>query len=136
MDKIQKPYFSKNLEIFGNKNKDKSITPWIRNSEILDNNCHFTGPWLKAHSLNFRKKTLIHREEGDKNIIDLLECKAVTVFGSYTDKKNLNYCQCMSPLHIVEEFRFDPVIKRNKLKLRICLDQNILNSATEIISFP
>ena len=42
----------------------------------------------------------------------------------------------MSPLHIVEEFRFDPVIKRNKLKLRICLDQNILNSATEIISFP
>ena len=66
----------------------------------------------------------------------ILACKAVTVSGDYENKKVLEYFQCISPLHIVEEFRFDPVIKGNKLRLRICLDQSVLNSATEIISSP
>lgn len=116
-EKISKTYFNKNTEIFWKTNLDKFITPWIRISEIINNNCNFSGPWMRAHDLKFRRKTIIHNEEVDKNIIDLLDCKAVTVLGSYTDKKVLNYCQYISPLHIVEEFRFDPIIKKNKLRL-------------------
>ena len=56
--------------------------------------------------------------------------------GYHNDPNVLKYCECISPLHIVEEFRFDPVIKGNKMRLRICLDQGILNSATIPISFP
>ena len=96
----------------------------------------FSGPWEKALNLKIRNKTVIHADAVNQNIIDLLECKAGTVLGDINDKNELNYTKCISPLHIVEEMRFDPVIKGNKLRLRICLDQSILNSATKIISFP
>jgi hypothetical protein len=100
-------------------NNDSSLTPWVRNSEILKNKSHFKNTWQRAHNLKFRKKTILHGYEVDSNIIDLLENKAVTVLGYYNDPKVLKYCQCISPLHIVEEYRFHPVIKGNKIRLRI-----------------
>ena len=55
-EKIKTSYFNNNQEILWKRNQDCSLTPWVRNADIIDNKCHFKGPWLKAHNLNFRKK--------------------------------------------------------------------------------
>jgi hypothetical protein len=112
-------YFLENKQILWKRNLDFSLTPWVRNAEIINNFCHFKGPWNRAHNLKLRNKMLIHAEAVNQNIIDLIACKAITVLGDFKDEKVLNYCQCISPLHVVEEYRFDPVIKANKMRLRI-----------------
>ena len=86
-NKINKPYFYENHQILWKRNKDLSLTPWIRNAEIINNVCHFKNPWSKAHNLKLRNKMIIHSEAVDQNIIDLLACKAITVLRDFRDKK-------------------------------------------------
>lgn len=91
--------------------------------------------WRPAFFDTLRKKTVLHQEEFDKNILEMLKKKSICVIGEVGSKAVEDFAWLISNIHIVEENRFDPIIKKNKLRLRICIDAFVLNDATKLIPF-
>ena len=91
--------------------------------------------WQPAHFTEIRQKTIKYETEVDKCIIELISRKSVMVLGRKDDKTVLKYAYVISPLHVVQEFRFNPLIRDYSLRLRVCLDQFLLNDATILEPF-
>lgn len=91
--------------------------------------------WKPTHFLEMRTRTLKHIAEVDKYVLQLIERKVACVLGPFNDQDVLTYCRCIFQLHVVEEFKFCPIIHKHAMRLRLCLDASVLNDATVPIQF-
>ena len=111
---------------------DKIFVPIMR--EI--NKTRSSGYWRPAHFLKERAKVAKFQQFVDDDIISLIAKRAVIILGSASDPKVLAYAKIISNLHVVCENRFDAVARTNKMRIRSCLDNFVLNSITKCLPYP
>ena len=129
-NKMQKVLRNREFDIYWSKqwiDEEETFVPKIRKIGETE--------WKPAHFLEMRKKMQDNLETIDKDIEVLILKQAVTILGTKDDPKVLEYALMISQIHTVFERRFCPIERKNKLRIRECIDNWILNDVTTGIKF-